>query len=78
MCISTTDLEIDTLNAINPRNGVGHPPYFAQGFKTESTMMAAITRRMIIAINMHFLDFFCRLLAARSASVPVTTWFTAF
>jgi hypothetical protein len=50
----------------------------AQGFKMERTTMIAITIRMIIAINMHFLDFFCRLFAVRSASVPVTTWFTAF
>ena len=44
----------------------------------ERTMITAIIIRRIIAIIMHFLDFFCRLFAVRSASVPVTTWFTAF
>lgn len=52
--------------------------YLAQGFRTESTMMIAMMRSKIIAIIMHFLDFFCRLLALRNASVPVCTWFTAF
>jgi hypothetical protein len=54
------------------------PLYLAQGFKMERTMMTAIISRRIIAIIMHFLDFFCRLFALRRASVPVTTWFTAF
>lgn len=52
--------------------------YLAQGFRIDSTMIPAMTRSMIIAIIMHFLDFFCRFLALRSASVPVCTWFTAF
>uniref|UniRef100_J3MLI0 Uncharacterized protein n=1 Tax=Oryza brachyantha TaxID=4533 RepID=J3MLI0_ORYBR len=44
--------------------------YLAQGFKIESTTIAAMTRSMMMAMNMHFLDFFCRLFASRSASLP--------
>ncbi|KAJ0112208.1 hypothetical protein Patl1_02050 [Pistacia atlantica] len=44
----------------------------------ESTMIIAITRSKIMAIIMHFLDFFCKLFATRRASVPMLTWSTAF
>ena len=52
--------------------------YFFHGFSTERTIMSAITSSNMMAIIMHFLDFFCKLLAVWSASVPVRTWSTAF
>lgn len=47
------------------------------GFRIESTMTAAITKRITIAISMHFLDLFERLFAVSNSLFPDCTWFMA-
>jgi hypothetical protein len=44
--------------------------YFFHGFKTARTIKMAMSRSNIIAIIMHFLDFFCKLFAVWRASLP--------
>ncbi|CAL0321842.1 unnamed protein product [Lupinus luteus] len=44
-----------------------------KGFKIENTTMMAMIKSNMMEIIMHFLDFFCKLLAVRRASFPNLT-----
>ena len=51
---------------------------FFQGLRTPTTITATTMRRMMIAIHIHFLEFFCKLFALWRAVFPDWTWSTAF
>lgn len=53
------------------------PLLFFQGLITPTTMIATIINRMMMAMHIHFREFFWSFLALWSAVVPLWTWSTA-
>lgn len=53
------------------------PLLLFQGWMTPTTMIATISNRIMMAMHIHFREFFWSFLAFWSADVPLWTWSTA-